>query len=318
MRVRRPRASLSWRQQEAAIAQDYPCVKQFMRMRETASPLVDTISGENFTSASVGTSYWPGQAVRVQGTLNSSFTDWYWQGEDILLISCARWVGDGDIGAYLYQGHNDHVLRLHTYFAIFGNTPSGTPSRMITTKQNEDNLCPFDVGDDLVCAAGKNGSLLTHIAPDLSVTTVDTDLLLTELDGSMSDDIPTSQANMLTLYNYWNGNTTVGYPNTYLQLGHGGHGLVDSYEAAELVNATEYGAMPHLALRSGTPNTYEVAGSFTVGGSFTTSQDYYGIMLCAFQDGWPGDAVVQAAVKWCSQAWPLGIKLPPPHFRGIG
>lgn len=313
-RLRKAPSMRTWRHAEATLVADYPCVEGFCDFRGGTSEFTERITGVTLSASSVGTSYWPAEVSRVKDNLLTPAYMRGWSGEDCLLISCGRWVADGGLGAYIRSAGVGDQFRVHTYFGGFGYH-GGIMSQHIATKQNAVGVGPLTVGTDYICAIGKNGDLLTHFAPDYSITTADMTTLLDDATG-FTDDLATTQANMAALYNTWNSDSGQNL-SAILSLGHGGLGLCSSGVAGTALGATgEYYGLPHMAVRSTGPDVFELPGSFAAAG--TNEQDYYGIMWCIFDDGWPGDAVIQAALADCKSMWTQGIKLPPLQFRGVG
>jgi len=227
---------------------------------------------------------------------------------DCLLISCGRIVADGDVAAYLQSG-NGSMLRAHTYGAIFGR-PSAV-SRRIATAHNAAYALPLTVGSDYICAAGKHGNDLIHVADDGTITTADTSSLLGAVDPA---NPATTEPNLAEVYADWN-RDNYGVVK-FAQLGHGGIGPVDAYESGVPIVGGEISGLPHQATRGTAPVLYEETSHY-MGGSATNGQDYYGILWCSFADGWPGNQVVRDALAWCKREWTRGNKLAPPHFRGM-
>lgn len=295
----------------------WPCVKAFLTLEETATPYYDLVNGSYyFTNTTGEDSFLPQAYSRLKGVMSNSVNQFPfpgWNGDDGILIVCGRIVDtQGDVGAYLLSGTGNNNLRVHTQYTVFG-TIASTASLKWATAFNTDYTHPLTLGTDYISAGGKSADRLFHIADDLTMKTADASVLLDTVDPGSSN--PASvQTNMASVYSefYADAGDII---SQFSQLGHGGVGDIETNAFDTAYGDGEFAGMPHEVTRAGP--VYERVSNFVGGAPAATSQDYAGILWCRFADGAPSDSVLQAAVAWCKQAWTRGIKLPPPHFRGL-
>lgn len=293
---------------------DYPAVKAFFKLRESGS------FAERVTDAVTGSVYhWAGGTcddgtpaginvlMEGSGTLFSGPGIENPSGRDFALIVCGEAAtgasGTGSLSFYMVGGTKR--FRCQPYYGLFGSGVE--PSKRIAPAQNQTMNLPLVAGTSYIHAFMKDGHFIRHYGDDGTVNSVDTRLLLQDSGDS------TQNANMLALYNNIHGDDTTPI-NSMTSLGHSGVGDIQNVESGVSVSGGETMPLPHSAVRSGSPDTYEVPSSFPAG-TTDEPQLYIGAMLAVFDNGLPDDYA--QAISWMKAQWVKKKMLVWPEWVGF-